>query len=60
MPTKPTDEFPARQFPRQLISLTVLAAVTIGLMLSLSGCNTMQGLGKDVEKAGEAIQKSTK
>jgi predicted small secreted protein len=23
----------------------------------LAGCNTMQGLGKDVEKAGEAIQK---
>jgi predicted small secreted protein len=23
----------------------------------LTGCNTMKGLGKDVEKAGEAIQK---
>jgi len=26
----------------------------------LAGCNTVQGVGKDVEKAGEAIQKSTK
>ena len=29
-------------------------------VLYLSGCNTMQGLGKDVEKAGEAIQRTTK
>lgn len=26
----------------------------------LAGCNTVRGVGKDVEKAGEAIQKSTK
>ncbi len=26
----------------------------------LTGCNTVQGVGKDVEKAGEAIQRSTK
>ncbi|MBA3032356.1 MAG: entericidin A/B family lipoprotein [Gammaproteobacteria bacterium] len=23
----------------------------------LAGCNTVQGLGKDIEKGGEAIQK---
>ena len=26
----------------------------------LSGCNTVQGLGKDIEKGGEAIQKAVK
>ncbi len=26
----------------------------------LAGCNTVNGLGKDLEKAGEAVQKSTK
>jgi predicted small secreted protein len=26
----------------------------------LAGCNTMQGLGKDVEKTGEAIQRKAK
>lgn len=31
----------------------------IGLMLVLSGCNTIRGVGKDIEKGGEAIQKST-
>ncbi len=28
------------------------------LMLSLSACNTMQGLGKDVQRSGEAIEKT--
>lgn len=30
------------------------------LALSLSACNTIDGVGKDIEKAGEAVQKSTK
>ncbi len=25
--------------------------------IALAGCNTMKGFGKDVEKAGESIQK---
>jgi len=28
--------------------------------LMLAGCNTVRGVGKDIEQAGEAIQKSTK
>jgi predicted small secreted protein len=36
----------------------------IGIMLLcallLAGCNTVRGMGKDLEQAGEAIQKSTK
>ena len=28
-------------------------------MWMLSGCNTMHGVGKDVEKGGEAIQRSS-
>ncbi len=27
--------------------------------LVLAGCNTVHGVGQDVEKAGEAIKKST-
>ena len=27
---------------------------------ALSACNTVQGIGKDIEKGGEAIQKATK
>ncbi len=37
---------------KKMIAFLVLAVV-------LAGCNTVQGVGKDVEKAGEAIQKST-
>ncbi|MBM3373017.1 MAG: entericidin A/B family lipoprotein [Betaproteobacteria bacterium] len=29
-------------------------------MAVLAGCNTVAGVGKDIERAGEAIQKSTK
>ncbi|HJQ63987.1 MAG TPA: entericidin A/B family lipoprotein [Burkholderiales bacterium] len=34
----------------------VVAILTICAVV-LAGCNTMQGLGKDMEQAGEAIQK---
>jgi predicted small secreted protein len=37
--------------------------VSVALVLAafaLAGCNTVQGMGKDIEKAGEAIQKSAK
>jgi len=34
-------------------------AVLIAAALSLAGCNTIQGLGQDIEKAGESIQKAT-
>jgi entericidin B len=30
------------------------------LMFVLSACNTVQGIGKDIKKGGEAIEKSTK
>ena len=30
------------------------------LMLVLSACNTVQGIGKDIKKGGEAIEKSVK
>lgn len=29
------------------------------LATSLSACNTVHGIGKDIEKAGEAIQKGS-
>ncbi len=30
------------------------------LVVFFTGCNTVDGMGKDLEKAGEAVQKSTK
>ncbi len=35
-----------------------LLLLSLVLMLLLSACNTMQGLGKDVQRGGEAIEKT--
>jgi predicted small secreted protein len=37
------------------IVLAVLSAIALG---ALAGCNTMEGLGKDIKKGGEAIEKA--
>ena len=37
--------------------LTALIAVLAAL---LAGCNTVQGIGKDIKKGGEAIEKAGK
>jgi predicted small secreted protein len=34
--------------------------ILIAAMIALVGCNTMAGVGKDVEKAGDAIQNAAK
>lgn len=34
--------------------------VTVLMAVVLAGCNTINGVGKDIEKAGEAVQDSTK
>ena len=39
--------------------LATIAGLLFALSL-LSACNTVQGLGKDLEKGGEAIQKVAK
>lgn len=38
--------------------MKVVTAIT--LMVLLAGCNTVQGIGRDIERGGEAIQRSTK
>lgn len=42
-----------------MINLFKIAGLVLMVMLA-SGCNTVNGLGKDIEKGGEAIQKATK
>jgi predicted small secreted protein len=41
---------------RRYSLLTGLLATLVAL--ALSGCNTIRGVGKDLERAGEAVQKS--
>lgn len=38
--------------------LVVLALAV--LMVALTGCNTMEGLGKDIKQGGEKLEKSAK
>ena len=37
-----------------------IAAVLVLATLGLAACNTMQGLGEDVERGGEKLQDSAK
>lgn len=34
--------------------------ILLAAAILLSACNTFQGIGKDLEKGGEAIQRATK
>lgn len=36
------------------------AMIILAVALALSGCNTLQGIGKDLEKGGQAIEKAAK
>jgi predicted small secreted protein len=40
---------------KRLATLMLVVCVVV-----LAGCNTMQGLGKDIENTGEAIQRKAK
>ncbi len=35
---------------------TITALFTLALVLLLSGCNTVRGMGQDIQKAGETIE----
>ncbi len=37
-----------------------IATLLVVVGVVLAGCNTVAGVGKDIERAGGAIQKSTK
>ncbi len=38
----------------------LLAGLVAGMLLLLVGCNTFEGLGKDITKAGETIENASK
>ena len=38
----------------------LLLLIAVGVVFSIYGCNTVRGIGQDIEKAGDAIQRSTK
>ena len=40
----------------KLLTLAGLGLAVLILMTSLSGCNTLSGMGKDIENAGKHIE----
>lgn len=42
---------------RNVIITVSLLALLAGMFSSLSGCNAWRGAGKDIERAGDAMQK---
>jgi entericidin B len=42
------------------LKIGTFLALTAAAFIFASGCNTVAGIGKDIEKGGEAIQKSTR
>jgi predicted small secreted protein len=41
---------------KRIVIVTVALLALLAGLLSLTGCNTWKGAGKDVEKTGEAMQ----
>jgi predicted small secreted protein len=37
-----------------------VAFITLALAFVLAGCNTVKGVGKDIERAGNAIERAAK
>ena len=37
-----------------------IVLVTLALSVGVSGCSTVEGIGKDIQKGGEAIEKASK
>ena len=38
----------------------LIAVILVLSAVTFSGCNTVEGIGKDIQKAGDAIEKSAK
>ena len=54
---------PAVEMPSMKINpvrVLLLASVTVFFAVFGTGCNTVQGAGKDIEKAGDKIQDAAK
>ncbi|HEX9785669.1 MAG TPA: entericidin A/B family lipoprotein [Opitutaceae bacterium] len=41
---------------RQFAMVTIMASIAFVCLSILAACNTMEGVGEDVERAGEEIQ----
>ena len=42
-----------------MIRMTLLALAAAGIVLSAAACNTVKGLGRDIESVGQAGDRAT-
>ena len=40
--------------------MRAVLVIVVMAIVGLAGCNTVKGVGKDIEKGGEAIQRAVK
>ena len=43
-----------------MIKRTLSTLIMLGTLAMIAGCNTVEGMGKDIERGGEATQQSAK
>lgn len=46
------------RFPKAHLIALLATAMLVGCSFFLTGCNTTKGAGRDIERAGEGLQKS--
>ena len=44
---------------KKIIGSTLVTVFVLGLVGSISGCNTIKGVGEDIERGGERLEKAT-
>ena len=44
----------------ETVMIKLISAALAASLLALAGCNTMQGLGQDIERGGEKLQEKAK
>jgi len=42
----------------RMLKKAILTLVAVLVVLSVAGCNTVRGVGKDLKKGGEAIERA--
>jgi len=44
--------------PTKILTLALGAAMLLGMVLSLSACNTIEGLGEDISASARTVKKA--
>ena len=45
---------------QEMLSKFAIAVLSVFFFMTMSACNTVEGIGKDIKKGGDAIEKAAK